>query len=100
MITYREIDRLIYLRDNRLSDQTEYFKSELKRFFPYEVEVSHRVYQATILHYIISEFGPRLLHHDQPPYYPEARWDWFENPVFRYEDDAMMFALGFAGTFQ
>jgi hypothetical protein len=100
MITYREIDRLLYLRANYGHDDSiwknkkVYLKKELKRFFPYEVEVAS-LNQSRTLHFIEEAFGHRLLGHDGPPYHPEAKWDWFENPLFRIEEDAVMFKLGF-----
>jgi hypothetical protein len=63
----------------------------IRHFFPFGLSFNVQ-FDSAYDYFLEINLGKRLW---DDPSNKDARWEWFNGPIFKYENDAIMFALGF-----
>jgi hypothetical protein len=80
------------LADGFINDR---FLTILFKHFPFEVEIEESSYAHD---YCEQNFGKRLLLSRKNGRFDHTlKWEWYNNPLFKDEHDAVMFKLGYPG---
>jgi hypothetical protein len=64
----------------------------IRKNFPFR-PVFEVKFNNAVEEYLVDIFGPRMW--DTNPHDENAKWEWFNGPIFRNEHDVMTFILGF-----